>query len=61
MRNMQSSIHELRNQLNIIILGVSICRCDLVKEAARKAAVILQKLEHKNKAETVEGLRVEMN
>jgi hypothetical protein len=62
MRSMQSHIHELRNLLTIILAGTHVCRCDLVQDAVRRAAVELEKLEIKNKnAEAGYGLRVEMH
>jgi hypothetical protein len=62
MRIMRSHIHELRNLLTIILAGRTVCRCDLVQDAVRRAAAELDKMEHKNKnAEAGYGLRVEMN
>jgi hypothetical protein len=62
MQSMQSHIHELRNLLTIILAGSSVCRCDLVQDAVRRAAVELEKMDTKTKnAEAGYGLRVEMN
>jgi hypothetical protein len=59
---MQSHIHELRNLLTIILAGTTVCRCDLVQDAVRRAAAELEKMDIKTKnAEAGYGVRVEMN